>query len=344
MPQARIHSYGRDDCRGWRDEYLACDVAVLGPRDARRAAIVISGTHGAEGYCGSAIQRQWLASRPAGAAVEGLKVVLVHAINPWAFSHCSRATENNVDLNRNFLAASQAYVRENAAYDALAPFLHARINEADDMLAAYRAYRAYLDEHGWQLENAMLEGQSGHPDGLFYIGTRPEWSNRTFRRIVAEHLAGAEIVGFIDWHTGVGSWGEIVYLAFQNEDSPARDGWWTGRNPGGGAFTTGTVPHYEGLLCKAIRQELPDAVVAGAVVEFGTGDDYSIFRSDSMDRWLRFEGCTDPGRDRMKIEYRNACCPPPRHRLEAPRSQARHPDHGRIVRRAAGLVKARQTR
>ena len=44
------------------------------------------------------------------------------------------------------------------------------------------------------------------------------------------------------------------------------------------------------LLCQAIRQERPDARVAGAVIEFGTSDDYQLFRGELIDRWLRFEG------------------------------------------------------
>ena len=44
--KARIHSYGRDDLKGSEGEYLACDVAVLGPCNAERAAIAITGTHG----------------------------------------------------------------------------------------------------------------------------------------------------------------------------------------------------------------------------------------------------------------------------------------------------------
>jgi hypothetical protein len=36
---------------------------------------------------------------------------------------------------------------------------------------------------------------------------------------------------------------------------------------------TCALPKYDGLLCKAIRQELAKPSIAGAVIEFGTGDD-----------------------------------------------------------------------
>src|ERR1700741_416184 len=86
---ARIHTCARDDLKGIDGEALACDVAVLGRDKARRAAIVITGTHGIEGFTGSAILHRWLQS-PRTDAARDIKIVLVHAINPWAFSHKTR--------------------------------------------------------------------------------------------------------------------------------------------------------------------------------------------------------------------------------------------------------------
>ena len=95
---ARVHSYGRDDLAGREGERLTCDVAVLGDDTAEKAMIVITGTHGIEGYCGSAILHSWLKSLVGNTFNDGIKIILVHAINPWAFSHNTRTTENNVDL------------------------------------------------------------------------------------------------------------------------------------------------------------------------------------------------------------------------------------------------------
>ena len=39
----------------------------------------------------------------------------VHAINPYGFSHTRRATQENVDLNRNFVDFS-AQLPENGGY------------------------------------------------------------------------------------------------------------------------------------------------------------------------------------------------------------------------------------
>src|SRR6202008_842025 len=79
-------------------ETLAIDVVLDGPADASKMLIVLSGVHGVEGFCGSAIQTGLLgegAPMPAGTAV-----LHVHAINPYGFSHLRRVTQENVDLNR----------------------------------------------------------------------------------------------------------------------------------------------------------------------------------------------------------------------------------------------------
>jgi Protein of unknown function (DUF2817) len=194
----------------------------------------------------------------------------------------------------------------------LAPFLHGSSGNASEHLAAFKAYRQFLDANGWHIENESWEGQGSRPEGIFYTGTRPEWSNVTFRRIVTEHLSSASVIGFIDWHTGIGEYGEFVPLIFDeygSEEYAAAENWWKLSHGGEAAFRTGTTPRYEGLLCRAIRQELPTARIAGAVIEFGTVDDYAIFRADRLDRWLRFEGRNDLDHDRLREDYLNLFCP-----------------------------------
>jgi hypothetical protein len=309
---ARIYTYGREGLSGKDGEALKCDVAVLGDATSMKTAIVIAGTHGAEGYCGSAILHRWLASRAGVPPVDGIKIVLVHAINPWAFSYMTRTTENNVDLNRNFLANRNSFERYNESYDKLVPFLHAKSIEAGHSLAAHRAYKAYLDQHGWQIENESWQGQTHHSDGLYFAGKEPEWENQVFRKIINDHLGSATTIGFIDWHTGVGSYGEVVHLIFDDRGSPenkAASSWWANTGNGGSVFNAGVMPKNEGLLCSAIRQELPRPRIAGAVIEFGTADDYGMFRADRLDRWLRFDGRNDPQYDELREEYRNSCCP-----------------------------------
>ncbi len=54
--------------RGPNDLDLTTDTAWVGPRDARAVLVTVSGTHGVEGFFGSAVQVEWL-RRSKGAAL-----------------------------------------------------------------------------------------------------------------------------------------------------------------------------------------------------------------------------------------------------------------------------------
>ena len=45
--------------RGMDGEELAIDVATAGPADADAVLLIVSGTHGVEGFTGSALQHEW---------------------------------------------------------------------------------------------------------------------------------------------------------------------------------------------------------------------------------------------------------------------------------------------
>src|SRR6185436_17288677 len=90
---AKLTSYKHPDERGPAGEALNLDVSVLGPGNASRVFVVGSGTHGIEGYSGSAAQLAWLRSRPR--LPKDTAVVFFHAQNPWGFAHKTRVTEEN---------------------------------------------------------------------------------------------------------------------------------------------------------------------------------------------------------------------------------------------------------
>jgi hypothetical protein len=307
---ARVESYPREELLGAAGEQLATDVAFLGPEQSDRAAIIVCGTHGSEALAGSAIMTRWLQSQSFNVA--SIQIVLVHAINPWAFSYGTRTDEDNIDINRNFLPADTEAPTTNSTYDAVMHLLHADPSDAARALELYRAYTAHFDAHGWALENEIWQGQWHRPEGLMYGGRKPSWSNITFRRIVREHLSSKTTIGFIDWHTGIGQFGEIVHLIFDPPGSTqhrAAVDWWGLPANEGSAFKAGTKPSYRGLLCQSIRQELPHARISGAVIEFGTADNHQIFRGDLIDRWLRFEGRDHPDARALRAAYLNIACP-----------------------------------
>ncbi|MFM8989295.1 MAG: DUF2817 domain-containing protein, partial [Alphaproteobacteria bacterium] len=95
--------------RGPAGERLFCDVARLGPARAARALVTMSATHGVEGHCGSGAQVATLREGLLRDLPRDTCAVAIHAINPHGFAWSRRVTEDNVDLNRNFVDHAQPY-------------------------------------------------------------------------------------------------------------------------------------------------------------------------------------------------------------------------------------------
>ena len=116
---ARLRSHA-NPTPGMAGEDLSCDTAFLGDPEAEAVLVTISATHGVEGFCGSGVQVGWFESGLAAEMPAGVALLAVHAINPYGFSWLRRVTEENVDLNRNFIDFT-APRPENPGYDELAP-------------------------------------------------------------------------------------------------------------------------------------------------------------------------------------------------------------------------------
>ncbi len=281
--------------RGPGGEALYLDVSVLGPGDAARVLVVGSGTHGIEGYSGSAVQRAWLRSRPR--LPKDTAVVFFHAQNPWGFAHKTRTTEENVDLNRNFIDFSRP-LPPNPGYAELQAAIAIKDWNEEAIAGAFVKLDAYRERVGEKaFSDAFNGGQYSHQDGIFYGGARPQWANRAFRAAVETHLERARSVAFLDLHTGIGPWCEHVYLCFHPEGSPARErasAWWGERAVNLQGVTHKQLATYNGTIIEAFAGMLPQAEVTSLVVEFGTLPRREMQRASLAQRWMRFEGPRDP--------------------------------------------------
>ncbi len=298
---AEVHRYAHPTLNTPDGQALSIDVARIGPEKATRTLLLLSGTHGLEGAAGSAVQLAWLASPSARALPADTNVVLVHVLNPYGYAHDTRTNESNVDLNRNFIDHAKPYPA-NAAYDELHPHLIPKDWTEDDLASVKTAVEGFRVQHGADaLFNAMASGQYRHSEGLVFGGTRREWSNLTLERILKEQLAHSERVALIDWHTGIGEYGEPFFLCFNADDSEEQQQaaqWWSservlGQRPHGLAR-----PDYQGLVFRGVEAFLPGRKVAGAVIEFGTRGP-TASEALRLDQWLRFRapGQPDAARD-----------------------------------------------
>ncbi|OTP67403.1 hypothetical protein PAMC26510_31200 [Caballeronia sordidicola] len=289
---ATLSHYPHPSAEGRFGEALSIDVAHLGNRSADRQLLVISGTHGQEGYAGSAAQVGWLLSSESEIALTDVGVLLVHGLNPYGFSHGSRTTENNVDLNRNFVDHTRPYP-ENPGYEKLHHALTPAVWSRDSFDSVSGAEAEFIETEGVDaLFNALVAGQYSHPDGLMFGGNRREWSNFMLERILGDHIGGASKVAFIEWHTGIGDYGKPFFLSFndpQSEEMRQAALWW-GPDVANARPHGMTRPAYRGLVFYGVQAFLPNARVAGAVIEFGTRGPEAGAVAMRQDRWLRFHG------------------------------------------------------
>ena len=292
---AKLASYKHPSERGPGGEALYLDVSVLGPGDATRVFVVGSGTHGIEGYSGSAAQRAWLRGRPR--LPKNTAVAFFHAQNPWGFAHKTRTTEENVDLNRNFIDFAEP-LPANPGYLELHPLIATQRWEEEAIEEIFRRLDAYRERVGEKaFSDAFNGGQYSHPDGIFYGGARPQWANSALRAAVETHLGRAQRVAFLDLHTGIGPWCEHVYLCFHPEGSPARArarAWWGERAVNLQGVTHAKLATYNGTIIDAFAGMLPGAEVTSVVIEYGTLPRREMQRASLAQRWMRFEGPRDP--------------------------------------------------
>lgn len=278
--------------RGLAGEELAMDVAREGSPDAQRLLVLSSACHGVEGFCGSGVQVDALrdAAWRAHAAERGVAVVYVHALNPYGFSHIRRTTHENVDLNRNFHDFSRP-LPENTAYRELHPLLvpdtwppDARNQQAIGEFIATRGEAAF--------QAAITRGQYEFPDGLFYGGRAPTWSNLAIRDVLRHHGRRAARIAWIDIHTGLGpsGHGERIYAGRDDAVTVARArAWWDG---GGRTRITSiydgssTSALLTGMMWSAIHDECPQAEYTGIAMEYGTVPVLETLQALRADQWL----------------------------------------------------------
>ncbi len=297
---------------GPKGEPLYTDVANLGPREANVVLVLVSGTHGVEGFCGSGIQTGLLREGLASCLKDDQRVVMIHAMNPYGFAHLRRVNEDNVDLNRNFVDHSKPHP-ENPDYDALANVIAPKTYWPIASGVSLARLRFHQVIHGKAaLQAAITSGQYAHPQGLFYGGRCAVWSNKTFATIVQRELADAARVVFVDFHTGLGPYGYGEVITNDLPGSPAYERanrWWGGRvttTRNGGAVSADLT----GPIKIAMSMMLPKSEVTAVSLEFGTFSAVTVFRAMQAENWLHHCGGADhPRAAKIKTEMRRVFYP-----------------------------------
>ena len=273
---------------GHDGEVLAMDIVRDGPADAKSVLLVTSACHGVEGFCGSGVQGALLADAALRqqARDAGVAILFVHALNPWGFSQWRRTTHENVDLNRNFQDFSKPLPR-NTAYDELA---HLIVPEdwppTPQVLAEVEAWVA---RHGQRaLQTAFSGGQYHHPDGVFFGGLGPTWSQNTLRAVLREHGRQCQHLGWIDLHTGLGpnGHGELIFACRDDAAALARARAWWGEGVTSIYDGSSSSAMLTGLMWLASEMECPQAEYTGIALEYGTVPFTEVDNALRADQWM----------------------------------------------------------
>lgn len=278
----KLVSYELPNLRGIEGESLTIDVAIKGKGNQ---LILTSGLHGIEGYAGSGCQIDCMKH----INFNGIRVILIHAINPYGFSYKSRTNENGIDLNRN---CGGSFPRDyNQEYDHIHKKLCSHIkDDAPPSQSALKEILRLLKKNLGDVDfsTAITGGQFRHSNGLFYGGDQPQKSLEIVNEILTTNCNNkASRTLTIDFHTGLGpsGHGELVFTGASPQ--PALDlvrQWLSGVTcpSEGGSVTKSVKGSAEQIF---IREDLGDQV-SYAALEFGTLPMEDVLLALCEDVWL----------------------------------------------------------
>jgi hypothetical protein len=279
------------EATGPKGEELAMDAAGIGPRDARRVLVILSGTHGIEGYQGSAAQLGTLHQRARGLP-DGCAMLLVHGVNPYGFAWNRRVNEDNIDVNRNYLDFSKP-LQLNEAYERVHAMIMPRDWTAATAEGVMQALDAYITEVGPRAAaTAISGGQHAHADGIFFAGRSLCWSNRTLKQLTQDWLQQARVITVIDHHTGLGPTGhtELICRHPAGSQALALARQWLGSDLTStslGESATGTLG---GDVRGAFVGLCPKALVVSVAPEVGTVSRMQVRQALLADNWVHQRG------------------------------------------------------
>ena len=208
------------------------DVATLPGVDDSKLLLHISGTHGVEGFVGSAIQTgylTWLAMQnKTSPSLRKRTTIFVHGLNAFGMANWRRVNENNVDLNRNG-HATQADLDEVLSRDpnfagyetwshAINP-QHAPRVILDDVMFAFNLLKVFTVSSISELKRALVSGTSTRSKGFMFVGRELQPSHVMLREYLTRNSIFDRVrdLILIDVHTGLGPLGNDTMIVADSD-------------------------------------------------------------------------------------------------------------------------------
>jgi hypothetical protein len=199
------------------DDDLTVDICYLPAQsDSTNLIILASGTHGVEGFVGHAAQQLFIRQHLNDDLLQDTGVLLIHALNPYGFKYNRKATEFNVDLNRNcpsdinpYEIINDGYVK---VYDLLNPAAVVKKSSVDNRFFFVKAINEIRKASLPVLRQAALQGQYKFEKGIYYGGTKPELQIAELSPILLAITQPYEKILSLDMHTGYGERGKLHFF------------------------------------------------------------------------------------------------------------------------------------
>ena len=282
-------------------EILSVDVCYVGQADAENILVLTSGVHGPELMTGSGCQVGLLASGFLKKLPNNVRIVLIHAANPWGSAHLRRNNEDNVDLCRNFISFDTPPVH-NHDYDAVKdwlPYAFANGAEGDAARLEIEKYKAEkgMDAFG----RGFMAGQYHDEAGVSFGGSAPVWSNLKLQKILAPLSHGTRKICLIDYHSGLGpyAYGTTVCLQSGERLALARKifGKWILAPNDTNNVEDGKAPSVSGHTTELHENLFANQETVSVVLEFGV-EDYE-YTAEILMREHRLYHDADADKDKL---------------------------------------------
>ena len=289
--QATLIRSWQHPLRGIAGERLYVDLVWFGDLTAKKVLISISGIHGVEGYCGSGIQVGSIKTGWHRSADQNMAIAMIHGLNPYGMSHIRRVNEDGVDINRNFLDFQQP-LPTNSFYDDLAEVIVPQEWTEEVQVQTLDQITEYIYNEPSGIA-ALARGQYHYWYAPFYGGEVPTWSNRIFSQIIKQYLQDKQVVGLLDYHTGLGQYatGQLMTVP---DNSAANKNFasqiWGDKLVISGSAESVAAYSPQGTLISALQHRLTQSTCIAAAYEFGTIPETEIFHALRADHWLHAHG------------------------------------------------------
>ncbi|WP_404456081.1 M14 family metallopeptidase [Oceanobacillus kapialis] len=191
--------------------------------DKEKIVLLSSGEHGIEGYAGAACIHIFVEEYMQQINPETTGICLVHAINPWGMRNFRRVTENNVDLNRNYIEeegplpvdVNKKYEKEKEIF-----LPNGKIKDitAEQSRLFKKLTKALAKEGYANMKHAKSMGQYEFERGVYYGGQGLEESAQHVRALQKNLLSQYKQIVHMDWHTALGPSNELTMVVPPEEE------------------------------------------------------------------------------------------------------------------------------